>query len=67
MANMQCKNCNEMGHKAADCEQPRKVICKNCDDEGHVAKDCTKPKDWSRVKCSNCQQSKTPSNLVTPC
>ena len=31
--------------------------CRNCDEKGHFTKECPKPRDYSRVKCSNCEQS----------
>jgi hypothetical protein len=30
--------------------------CNNCDGIGHTWRECTDPKDWSRVKCTNCQK-----------
>lgn len=35
-----CYNCNESGHKLADCSKPR-VRCENCKRHGHSTKDCT--------------------------
>ena len=32
--------------------------CRNCDEKGHFTKECPKPRDYSRIKCSNCEQSK---------
>jgi hypothetical protein len=36
-----CANCNNEGHRARDCGEPRKSGnrgCKNCGQEGHIAK-----------------------------
>jgi hypothetical protein len=38
------------------CVKKRKVISLNCDAEGHRSPDCPEPKDWSRTKCSNCEE-----------
>jgi hypothetical protein len=48
------------GHRKGDCTNPRKIVCRNCDEEGHESRECPKPRDYSRVKCSNCQQSNQP-------
>ena len=36
--NMQCYNCHEFGHAAAQC--PNAVKCNNCGNKGHKATDC---------------------------
>ena len=42
---MQCFNCQEVGHRAADCTRPRKEgkndkTCFNCQKPGHLSRDC---------------------------
>lgn len=46
---MRCLRCDQPGHRARDCTQPK--ACYNCQEPGHDAKDCTKP-----VKCYICGQ-----------
>ena len=56
-----CHNCEEPGHKAAECDKPRNpanATCRNCDEKGHFSRDCSKPRDWSRFECSICHQSR---------
>ncbi|KAF2868828.1 hypothetical protein BDV95DRAFT_630503 [Massariosphaeria phaeospora] len=52
-----CHNCYEPGHRKSECPNERVMKCNNCDVIGHMGRDCPEPKDWSRVKCNNCQQS----------
>lgn len=43
-----CRNCDQEGHTAKECPEPRKmerVQCRNCDEMGHDAKGCPKPRD----------------------
>ena len=39
-----CANCNNEGHRARDCPEPRKTSrgkgCRNCGQEGHIACNC---------------------------
>ena len=38
-----CYNCQEPGHMAYNCPNPRKqraFICYNCNQEGHMARNC---------------------------
>ena len=36
-----CRVCNEVGHRAAECPQKPPSKCKICDQEGHIGKECT--------------------------
>lgn len=56
-----CANCDEEGHRARDCPNPRKSRgggCKNCGQEGHIAKECPEPRSTEGVECKNCGESK---------
>jgi len=55
-----CANCNNKGHRARDCTEPRKTGkrgCKNCGQEGHIAKECPEPPNPENVECKNCGTS----------
>lgn len=56
---MLCRNCQQEGHRATDCTEDRVLVCRNCDEHGHIGKDCPKPRDYSRVQCRNCDESKS--------
>lgn len=32
--------------------------CRNCDEMGHSSRECPKPRDYSKVQCRNCGESK---------
>ena len=50
-----CKNCNEEGHRASECEKPRVASetteCRKCSGMGHFSKDC--PTAGPNI-CFNC-------------
>ncbi|KAL9052556.1 MAG: hypothetical protein Q9206_004266 [Seirophora lacunosa] len=57
-----CRNCGEEGHIAKECEKPKNpatTTCRNCEQVGHFSKDCPEPRDWSKVKCNTCGESKS--------
>ncbi|KAI1186055.1 hypothetical protein F5B17DRAFT_376377 [Nemania serpens] len=57
---MMCRNCNQEGHRANECPEPKdmsKVQCRNCDEYGHESRGCPKPRDYSRVQCQNCGET----------
>jgi len=56
MANMQCRNCDEMGHVSKECPKPRDCESLFCryQDNGHLRADDDL---GSRVTCSNCGES----------
>jgi len=51
---MRCYNCNEVGHKSQDCQQPKreKSSCFGCGQTDHRIRDCPRRirKAWSRKK-----------------
>lgn len=59
-----CANCNNEGHYARDCSEPRKTGkrgCKNCGNDGHIAKECPEPQNMDNVTCKECNESQLPS------
>lgn len=57
-----CRNCGEEGHISKECDKPRNpatVTCRNCEQMGHFSKECPLPRDYSKVTCSNCGESKS--------
>jgi hypothetical protein len=55
-----CRNCDEVGHTAAKCEQEKREPevkveqCVNCDEVGHRARDCKQPVKKCGGGCRNC-------------
>jgi len=61
---MPCRNCNELGHLASQCPNPRSITCLSCSGKGHFARDCPK-KPCRRChepghKATNCPLPKAP-------
>ncbi|KAI1109000.1 hypothetical protein F5Y14DRAFT_434033 [Nemania sp. NC0429] len=47
-----CRNCNQEGHRANECPEPKdmsKVQCRNCDEYGHESRGCPKPRDCKHL------------------
>ncbi|KAI9643994.1 hypothetical protein NHQ30_007346 [Ciborinia camelliae] len=55
---VQCFNCNEVGHRVRDCPIPRedKFACRNCKKSGHGSKECPEPRSAEGVECKNCNE-----------
>lgn len=68
-AAIMCANCNNEGHRARDCPEPRKTSrgkgCRNCGQEGHISKECPEPPNLDNVECKNCNKSEFRTPLIT--
>lgn len=66
-----CANCNNEGHRARDCPEPRKASrgkgCRNCGQEGHISKECPEPPNPDNVECKNCNKSMQAQNTSHHC
>lgn len=55
---MKCFNCDQEGHRANECTEPRKereggrgpMKCYNCQGEGHMANNCTEERQERRPR-----------------
>lgn len=48
LANVHCRNCDQMGHLSKHCSQPKVTVCPFCSELGHNAKHCP------QRMCSRC-------------
>jgi hypothetical protein len=63
-----CRNCNQEGHKAAECPEPRKMTgeCFNCGEVGHNKADCTNP-TVERAFAGTCRICGTEGHRASDC